>query len=386
MKRFIPPFKLTTPHVVSVFIALYGIVSYISCIDPFIKAVNQKISCSPFSLFIWILLVFSICLGEMISLNLYKIAKVVLFISLSATFIAIFSVYGSFVLTSFTFIFLILAAYYIIFYEKSYSRSVVIGFALMLVSLLFIGIPLLKGTHAQFILNLNPIFVTGYGVTLFSLIFLWPKHKPVWILFILLSVITTYRALIVFPVLVLIFLYLENKEKTRARTKFSMEKKIFLILAIVLFLIFILISEYFIRASLHETWKLDMLRSAEYRAAFTFSTFDKIVSASFPFGYSFMITLFSANTGKLICEIAYSCGSTINAGMFAQFFIDMGILSFGVFLLIGKILRDLYERDFRTYAIASSLLLSSLDIGISIYSLSLLTILWIKVLEDERNS
>ena len=385
MKKYIPQSKLTSPFIVFILIALYGIFSYLFCIDPFIKAYNPKIVCSPFSLFIWIIFAFSVYLGGMISLNLYKIAKAILFISLSATFIAIFSVYRSFVLTLSAFIFLLLSAYYILFYEKSYSRSLIIGFVLMLVSMLFVGIPLLKGTHEQFILNLNPIFVTGYGIAFLSLVFLWPKYKHVWILFILFSVVTTYRALIAFPIIVFIFLFLENKEKTRRKTKFSTKEKIFLVSIIFLFLASMVISEYFVRTGLQDTWKLDILRSAEYRAASTFSTFDRIISKLFPFGYSPMITLFSANTGKLICKIAYSCDSTINAGMFAPFFIDMGVLSFGIFLLIGKILRDLYERDFRIYAVASSLLLSSLDIGISIYFLSLLTILWNKVLEDERN-
>ncbi len=383
MKKYIHRFELTSPFTVSAIITLYGLLSYIFCVDPFIRAYNQKVICSPFSLSIWIILSFSIYLGGKISLNLYKISKGILFISLLAVLIAIFSVYRSFILALFAFIFLILLTYYILYYERKYERSLVIGLVIMCISLLFTGIPLLKGTHEQFILNLNPIFIGGYGIALISLVFLWPRYKPIWILFILFSIFTTYRAFIAFPVIAFIFLYLESREKIWRKTKFLTRDKIFLFSIILLFLILILTSEYFVRTSFQTSWELGILRSAEYRAASTFSIFDIIISKSFPFGYSPMVTLFSSNTGKLICEIAYSCSSTINAGIFAPFFIDMGILSFIVFLLIGKILRDLYEKNFKFYAFASSLLISSLDIGVSIYFLSLLTILWVRGIEKK---
>ena len=386
MKGFTILYKLITPQIISLFIIIYGILSYLFCIDPFIKDLNPKISCSPFSLFLWILFALSLYLGSIASQSIDKFVKNIFAISLLGIFIALFSVFKNLILVLFIFIFLISTSYYILFYEKIYTRSLWIGFALMSISLLFTGVPLLKGTHSQFIFNLNPVFIVGYSIALLSLIFLWPRYNYIWILFILFSVISTYRVLIVIPIFILFLLFFEKKEKNKERKNFSIKKKIFLIFAIILFLFLILVSEYFIRSNLHDTWKLDILRSAEYRAAFTFSTFDKIISASLPFGYSFMITLFSPNTGKLICEIAYSCNSTINAGIFAPFFIDMGILSLIIFFLIGKILRDLYERNFRIYSVAFSLLISSIDIGISIYSLSLLTILWVKVFNDEKNS
>ncbi len=382
--------KLFYPEMLGIYIAVYGIVSFIVCRTLSLKF--QNIGCSFLSLFLWCIFSLSISFGALFKKVLGKkinlsgnSEKILLVLSLSIVsmlfFIQLISITKNIFLAVMLVFLAFLIPYTVFAVVENYLLSFIAGICMVLFSFSIFGIPLIEGTHLELYRNLNPLFLAGFGIALISAILLFPRRKFCFFVLAVLAIISTYRAFFACVVLCYLALYFFVKNRKTADTKYLPA------LLIVLFGVIVFLGMIIVKTS-YSSWKLGPIETCTYRMAFTFSTFERVVNASFPFGYTLFASLSQSVPGKLICKIAYNCDSNINAGFFGIIVMDLGIFAGLIAFLIGVLLQYLFEKNKKFYSFYFATTLSFLDIGISIYYFLIATHLCLlgAVLKNEGSS
>lgn len=364
--RFKKPFY---PEMLGIYIAVYGIVSFVVCRA--LSSSFQNITCSFLSLFLWCIFSLLIFFGAFLKKALGKrinlsgnIEKILLVLSLSIIsvlfFIQMLSVTKNVFLAVMLAFLTLLIPYAIFTTAKNYLLCFIAGTCMVLFSFSIFGIPLVEGAHLELYRNLNPLFLAGFGIALISAILLFPRRKFCFFVLAVLAIISTYRAFFACVILCYLALYFFVEKRKTATTKYLP------VLLIVLFVVISFLGMIIVKTS-YSSWKLGAIETCTYRMAFTFSTFERVVNASLPFGYTLFASLSQSIPGKLICKIAYNCNSNINAGFFGIAVMDLGVFAGIIAFLIGILSRYLFEKNKKFYSFYFATTLSFLDIGISIY-------------------
>ncbi len=234
----------------------------------------------------------------------------------------------------------IISLFFPFVYARAGVACYVAGVFAMLLSFSIFGVPLLEGTHRDFMRNLNPLFVSGYALSLISLANEYRRRRYLALPLLLIALLSTYRMLIALPLLLIFFL-----ERKDAR----------LVAALVL-----LLSLYALSSS-----------DVSSRLSFTFNTFDRVVEmCHFSCGFGSCMNI---DHGKAISMLVYGYEASINAGLFGVLFFDAGVLSLLFFFLVGVFLGKMEGKD---EALMLSLTLSLLDIGITYFYLYILSLLY----------
>ena len=238
------------------------------------------------------------------------------------------------------------------------------GLFLFWLNFLLVGIPLLDPQlHVQLLTVVNPMFVLGFMLMMYSLIRLYPRHRYLWLVALFSAVLSTYR--IYMGVVFITWLWLEKKNLKGM----DYRKAIAVILGMVVVVGAFLSIGYIAKVANSGSWSLDPLSTFEYRLALTMGVFEDIVGLSFPLGHTSGRSITMEAT-EFNCMVLYGCTERITATAFGEAMLDFGLV--GVFLVAwfaGAVLGNLHRHDFPLYAFLFASLVVALDVGINMFLL-----------------
>ncbi len=372
---------LTRPEIFIVIAAVYLISATIASQDPALAVNGIGISVSPLSF-----LVFSLGLaGFYIGIRTSRLALKMNYLPLvAAAFTGIFVLHymtGLNLLISTALSLSVLAAAYLLLFAKfKWEWAFAAGMVLLWLNFAFNGLPVMDITiHSDLMRIVNPIFISGFFLSTYSLARMHPNHRFMWLFLIITLSLSTFRLYVGIAFFTWILLEVKNREKR------GME--IAKTAALVSCGAFVLVSFMFIGHLLmttdYSTWQLDPTQTVSYRLAFTMGVFDDIVQLAFPYGYTFGHTITMEST-EYVCRLLYGYDERITSTTFGEAMLNFGVL--GVILtgwFAGAVLTNVHRKDYVLYALLMATMIATLDVGINIFvMLEFIYLGWLRTADE----
>jgi len=380
LKKFIKRFLSPRPEIFFTIAFLFFLTGALAIFDPLMKEINPTLSLNFITVFVWFFGLISFYLGLKYSFLLTKIRKLLVLLIFVLTTIALIYGLGWEWFIAIPLNFLVFMVCFTFFRLKNnFIYLFFIGAVIFVLNLFIMGVPLLKPLlHYELTKIINPLFVIGLYLMLFSFVRLYTQDKKIgritFLLLLLLVILSTYRSYVGIVTLTWLFLELKSLKKNR-KSIFNGKAMFFWSIAIIfMFTIFGLIG--YLLQTTKIIWKLDPLRSFEYRIAFTTHIFNGLVERSFPLGYSFGKTLILTEPGKYVCNL-YNCTTRLTSTIMGEVMLDFGLI--GVFItmfIIGAIVQSFYKKDYAIFSLLIAHLIAVIEIGANILILSLFVYIW----------
>jgi len=384
LKKFIENFITNKPVIFSVLFLLYFLTGIVAIHDPLLKQINLNLSIEPLTAFVWIFGILSFLSGIKYFKLLQKISVLPVFFVFILGIISFHYILNmewveaiiiNFLTLVFAFIFLNMEKLPVVLLSIKNSLIILffIGVFIFILNFYLVGIQLLNlSLHYDLILTFNQFFVMGFYFMLLSLMKLYNYNRKLsrilFLLILFLTILSTSRSFLGIVTFSWIFLESESLKGSK--------KKIIVLSSIVLFalVIFMLIG-HFLEVFKESSWKLTPLRTLEYRVGFTLSIFNDIVKKSFPFGYSHGESMLFNTPGKFICKF-YNCYAGLSSTAIGELMLDFGLP--GIFIVMfycGGVVQSIYKTDYPIYCLMISHLIVSIEVGINIFLILLITYL-----------
>jgi hypothetical protein len=273
----------------------------------------------------------------------------------------------------------LLVSYILLFSKLNWEYVFAAGTLLLWLSYAVNGIPIMDiNMHGDLFTHINPVFMTGFFLMVYSLARLYPKRRYLWMFVILSLALSTFRLYMGIAFITWLLLELRDRKLDALRTSSMIAGTVLVVM------LFIIIG-YLMMAGDHSTWYLGPLKTMEHRLAFTMSVFDDVVQLSMPWGYVYGGSLTMEST-EYTCSLVYGYECRITSTAFGEAMLNFGII--GVFLVAwwaGAVLGNLHRKDYALYAVLMAILIATLDVGINVFVLIGLTYLgWLRVIKGEE--
>ncbi|MEM5804552.1 MAG: hypothetical protein QXU82_01760 [Candidatus Aenigmatarchaeota archaeon] len=367
---------------------LFLVAGLATIFNPYFSAVNPNLSFSPLSLFVWLFAACSFMLGLRYGGGIFRLRQLpalVIFIAGVAHFSSYYSMplYASLAFS--------LAgaaiAYFVVNFNGDFLKLFLAGVALLILNMAAFGVPLLNvQLHVAssrgflgFADFTNPVFIAGFYLALYSLVRLHARadRRMFWLLAAALLALAALSSFRLYPTLVLITAVLLEMKSSAPKPR---QMLLLSLIAVAFVGFFLLVGSSLETAKGNEIG--GPLEVAEYRAGFTLHVFDDIVKKSFPLGYAFGSTYFTAGGGDMaICGLLYGCTSRITSTAFGEIMLNFGLP--GVFLLaffMAAVLGKLYEKDYPLYALGMANAIAAIEIGMNVPFMLLFAILYLRLI------
>lgn len=380
LKKFIKRFLSPRPEIFLTLAFLFFLVGTLAIFDPLMKEINPTLSLSPFTVFVWFFGLTSFYLGLKYSFLLIKIRKLlVLFIFVLTTIALIYGLGWEWFIAIPLNLLVFMICFTFFHLKSNFIYLFFIGAIIFVFNFFLFGVPLLKPLlHYELTNIINPLFVMGLYLMLFSFVRLYTQDKKMgrvtFLLLLILAILSTYRSYVGIVTLTWLFLELNSLKKYRKSIFNGKTMFLWIIVIIFMFVIFGLIG--YLLQTTKSVWKLDTIRSFEYRIAFTTHIFNGLVEKSFPLGYSFGKALILTEPGKFVCDL-YNCRTRLTSTIMGETMLDFGLLGvFVVMFTIGAIIQSFYKKDYAVFSLLMAHLIAVIEIGANILILLLFVYMW----------